>query len=76
MVLKNSRDMTFVWYHGFLIGAVIAVILAIGYGLLRYQLWEFFETCSYTRPRRMDQEERVQLRNDHQVVLISHTAMK
>lgn len=52
-------DMTFVWYHGLLIGVVMAVIFLMGYGLLRYNLWEFFDTCTYTRPRRREQEERI-----------------
>lgn len=68
--------MAFVWYHGFLIGAVMAIIFLMGYGLLRYQLWEIFDTCKYTRPRRRrnEAEEGVEFRND-QVVMISHTAL-
>lgn len=68
--------MVFVWYHGFLIAAVMAIILLIGYGLLRYQLWEIFDTCKYTRPRRRryEEEEGVELRND-QIVIISHTTL-
>lgn len=69
---KQLCDMTFAWYHGLLIGSVMAVILIIGYGLLRYQLWEVFETCNYTTSRRRNRNEMIELRSD-QIVTISYS---
>lgn len=43
--------MVFTWYHGLLIGSVMFIASLVGYGLLRYYLPDFFETCRYTRPR-------------------------